>query len=309
MKAWLIGLLLTGILFAGFIALAPSELQYQETYYGKLKAACADTPSSTCCIESVIRMEAKGYRLAEGKQCPASFTTSTLKCPSSYTWCEAAVQKNESAFFQGKVDNGQDMALPDGKLLRFMIGSRCGRGGDGNGGCTFGGYSMTAFLRDRQGNAVDSASSLTEEGDSLLDYLKYGIRIRLDSFEAHDDVTANITIWYAPTTSNAQSIDTAPTSEIADAPTAATMIKGSRIEACGYQIELVELARSPGTRSDWMHQFEIQRTNGEVIDTLTSWGNQEHELQSEKAKNVRIFVKSIEETPTLRANVVFDCNR
>ncbi|MBI2445341.1 hypothetical protein HYV43_03050 [Candidatus Micrarchaeota archaeon] len=96
---------------------------------------------------------------------------------------------------------------------------------------------------------------------------------------------------------------------IADAPTAVTMAQGERADACGYTIYLAKLTGAAGTRSDWMHQFEIQRAGGEVVDTLTSWGNEEHELQSQKAQNVRIIVKSIQDTPTLQADVVFDCNR
>ncbi|GEM_PF-3259218 len=356
MNQWVIGILAVGAFFAGFIAFLPPEpVLYQDTYYGKLKAACS--PDDNCCIGSVKNMEAGSYKLAENKSCPDGFQRVAVKCPTAYSWCEPkndnpvpliggneradcpqwtpyppgwcadGIQApgeldengcrgpeqclqapvNKSAFFQGQVRNGQDINLTEGRFLRIMIGSRCGGGTDGNGGCSFGGYEFNAYLYDAQGKYVSNVGADENDFGSIItentDFETFGIRIIFESFGpvVDEQLTGNIKIFLSSARPDS--------AEVADAAIQAVMVQGDRVEACGYAIYLAELGGATGSRSDWRHTFEIQKSDGDVIDTLTTYGNQEHELQSQKAQNVRIIVKSIQETPKLQANVVFDCNR
>ncbi len=327
MKLWILGLLAVSVLFAAFIAITPLEpVLYKDTYYGKLKAACTNTADASCCQASVKRMEAQGYRLAENKQCPDGSSATTARCVGSYTWCEpntTSTMATKSQDFEIHYVFAYEFAQWKSETQVYSNGTIMSRvthyGGPTQ---SYGTTLQTQILdsekieRFRQAiNVLDLPNLQTEylcRFQCVTDLPMRTIRISANGIgkniqiEEDQEVPAALSELIEKLDRTIAELNPP---EVADAATTATMVQGDRVSACGYQIHLAQLARAPGTRSDWMHQFEIQRTSGEVIDTLTTWGNQEHEMQSPKAQNVRIIVKSIQDTPTLQADVVFDCNR
>lgn len=55
--------------------------------YDKLAEACQEKGSVSCCLSSVKRMKANGWKPAPEKGCPKGTTPDMLKCEDSFRWC------------------------------------------------------------------------------------------------------------------------------------------------------------------------------------------------------------------------------
>ncbi len=214
MNPWLIGLLALGLVFAAFIILVPLEpVLYQDTYYGKLKAACPDG----CCESSVKQMETGGYHLARGKTCPAGFSRNTLKCPTSYGWCEpqgvetgpknTTVESQEKLVFQGLVLEDDRVPIPNGYALRVgSLGIECGPSGHGLGGCAPGPkyfyIHMVDEIEDQKNRTfLHYVGERMGEDEENTEFEKYGVRIISGRFgydAKREKGTAIISVFYDP---------------------------------------------------------------------------------------------------------------
>lgn len=99
---------------------------------------------------------------------------------------------------------------------------------------------------------------------------------------------------------------TPDTAEIADAPVNAVLGKDETIQACGKNIRYSGIARAPGTRSDWLHSFDILKADGTIRESLTAYSTGEHKMAS-KETGVTVIVQRIEETEPYRAAITIDC--
>lgn len=79
---------------ADFPEYTPDPLPPPAADFAALREEC----TNTCCLASVIFMETGNHALATAKEkesasggCPAGQVANSLKCPSSYRWCESAM--------------------------------------------------------------------------------------------------------------------------------------------------------------------------------------------------------------------------
>ncbi|OGX28191.1 MAG: hypothetical protein A2787_01790 [Omnitrophica WOR_2 bacterium RIFCSPHIGHO2_01_FULL_48_9] len=57
-------------------------------YYQELSMECRKTAAVSCCMASVRRMTAKQAQLVPAEGCSEGWGKNSLKCVSSYQWCE-----------------------------------------------------------------------------------------------------------------------------------------------------------------------------------------------------------------------------
>jgi|GEM_PF-6253234 len=215
--------------------------------------------------------------------------------------CSTQATGPETLIYEGMVQNGQTIPLPEGRTLNIRIGSRCGPGEDGNGGCTFGGYELVPRMLDAQGkNVLNGISAMTKDGEENTDYAKFGIRIILESFDLNGE-SARIKVYQTTST-------TLPESEMGGAQNTLEMQAGQTTEACGQSIRYEGLTRATGTRSDWRHSFDLLDAQGNVSDTVTAYGTAEHVMKFQlPEQTLTLNVKNIEQNEPYKATVQVDC--
>lgn len=83
-------MMLTTALLAAFLASAPiiGEDPLGE-YYDKLREGCESATNTACCLASVREMRKRQAQFSTtGRNCPPGFRRASLRCPSSYDWCQ-----------------------------------------------------------------------------------------------------------------------------------------------------------------------------------------------------------------------------
>lgn len=65
-------------------------------YYDKLREGCDDATNVACCRASVREMRKHQAQFAAaGGECPPGFRRASLRCPSSYDWCQYEKEPSE----------------------------------------------------------------------------------------------------------------------------------------------------------------------------------------------------------------------
>ena len=82
--------LLCGI-FVVTIFTKPSENISDNQYYKNLSDQCDKSVSKFCCYASLSYMKQYGYVLAQEGKCPQGESPNTMKCITSYQWCQPVI--------------------------------------------------------------------------------------------------------------------------------------------------------------------------------------------------------------------------
>ncbi|MBI2445339.1 hypothetical protein HYV43_03040 [Candidatus Micrarchaeota archaeon] len=331
MKKVLVGLVLLGAILTAYVLfLPPKPVLYSDTYYGQLKAACANATDAACCQASVQRMEAGGYRLAENKQCPESLSADTLKCPGSYTWCAGDVTGSAIQFRGKTLARGEKIVLAmdpfgnhfvtfvsmQGQTVTLEYPDTLAGKPPHPGPCT-----QAAEKTYRQEfadgdclttNTCDSGKNVcfnikTEGTTTTLDYAVTqgftGLNPPTPTPTGTDCPQYSPTApgWCANGTTLPGEIDgngcrgpprceTKPKPEMGGALDTWTLTQGQVTPACGYLIRYNGIIRAPGTKSDWFHSFDILDESTNVLESLSTWGTHEHVMRSQTLKDQTISI-------------------